>query len=199
VDLLAREQVALLEYGEVTPKTLRSSARLITRLTDEHYLMSRRVLAHDLSRLDLSRRVFEWNPAAPVPEPDWDQISYHACTRLEAVPLRTTHVCWATERGRRLTGGFAGREPRSSVTHDLMVAGTFISLYLSADRTLASLAAGWTPPAEFLRRGWKGERVPDAVIYRRGVTLVEVLGKYGAEKLREQHRHHWRAVRYWLV
>jgi hypothetical protein len=197
--LLSQELVALLEDGKRTPNALRNAGRLMSDLAKRGYLFTRRVLAHDIGSLDVSTPVLEWDPRGANFEPDWEAISYHGCTRMDALPLRMIQVCWATEKAARLTGGTCGKTPSSAVSHDLIVSKAFLNLFTSADRKLAQLASGWTPAAELVRRGWKGERIPDAVMYHHhGSVIVEALGQYQAGKLREQHAE-WRHRHYVLV
>jgi hypothetical protein len=140
------------------------------------------VLARPLPKL--LAPVLTWAPGDETP--DFAPIAYYLKERFTN-PVVSTAVVIATQSAASRFGGQPGRLPRrSEVTHDLGLAGVFLSLLeCSPER-----AGRWVAEAELVKGRRPGPRkVPDALIRsRRGTALViEFGGAYSKEKLLEFH------------
>jgi hypothetical protein len=135
--------------------------------------------------ISLPAPIISWQRGAAPP--DFSGASYRLQNRWTRPAVSTACVI-ATAQAGRLFGGYGGRFPRESEeTHDIHVAAVYFRL-CEENR---DAARHWISE-ELIRqrRGYQGEKLPDALIDRPGDRkVVEFGGAYKKDKLERFHNY----------
>lgn len=144
------------------------------------------------TEIDFNSPLLDWRPGNP--EPLFDRLAWQAESRL-AHAATATLLITATKKAQALTGGPIGSRPQRSaeIAHDLMAAAVFESLR----RNHPDRAASWKPEEAILqelfseRTSLAEETIPDAIVGDSSEEIIiEIAGRYGADKLRAIHDAH---------
>lgn len=152
-------------------------------LEAEGLVMQARVMAHPLIALEAPLVV--WKQRSPVP--DFGPISYRLKSRWNQT-LKLTPIVAASKIAGNWLGGHGGRLPRTSeASHDLCLAQVYLQLLSGQPER----AKKWVSEAELYHRGGgRNQKLPDAVVWGRGVkTAIEFGGAYSKKKLEDFHAY----------
>jgi hypothetical protein len=115
-------------------------------------------------------------------------LSWRAQNRWQAAPPRPTLLVTATNEARRQYQHSLRlrRVRQTDLMHDVCVSQLYLNLI---DSDLDS-AASWIPEDRVYETGIHkfGQSIPDAIVIRPQVTLLEFVGKYSAKRLMAYHR-----------
>lgn len=173
--------------GQAAP--VRSATELVQRLVKAGRVEVHTLLAQP--EIELAGPLATWQPGLPIP--DLARIANVGRTRWTGT-IRATKVVIATRSAADVTGGVAGRLPRSSeATHDLHLAAVFLRMR----QELPARARSWTSEASTAaarstapHAPRSGEKLPDAMVRDgRARTAVECVGEYSPAKLAAFHEY----------
>jgi hypothetical protein len=180
VPFFTTDQIARTFWSE-TEKGGAAARKELQRLARAGFIGRKQILAHP--ELTLSRPLYTWVPGEPCPH--FGKLSYQCQVRWTQEP-RIISVWSATAMTRNLFGS-PSHETRlgaHEMTHAIHVA----SLYCHLLKEKPEMAHDWIPEDRLPRR--KGERMPDAVLYRRNgqaYLAIEFGGSYKASRIQSLH------------
>jgi hypothetical protein len=180
IRLLTTGQIARTWFAHTEKPTV-IAAQYVRRLQVTGLITISRTMAHP--EQELTEPILDWQPGSD--EPNFDRLSWKACSRWSEHPVRTT-VITATEKARSHTGGPIGGRPIRplELNHDIGVSTVFLNIQ-ARDPELARL---WVHEDALAREARHNDRenLPDAQL---DGLVIEFAGAYSAKKLRAVHEH----------
>ncbi|MEO1530212.1 MAG: hypothetical protein AAFX06_32885 [Planctomycetota bacterium] len=178
VRVMSAEQIAREFFGD-SEHSKTKALNLVRGLETQGYVTTKRVSVRQIE--SAGAPLFAWEPGQSD-LPNFRAIAAANRRRWNG-ELHPTTVVFPTEKAnRRFGSGKLRVVRRQELEHDLLAANVYFSLALEEKRNWANEDA--------LEKSAFGNRRPDAVLFRGGVSVIEVAGRsYSAEKLEAIFTH----------